>query len=57
THLFGANTALSAQIFKNAAVPFPAAHDRAWAAALTLILLVFILTIAARLITARFVRK
>lgn len=55
--LFGANTALSAQIFKNAQVPFPAAQDRAWAAALTLILLVFILTVAARVITARFARN
>jgi phosphate transport system permease protein len=57
TSLFGANTALSAQIFKNAQVPFPAAQDRAWAAALTLILLVFILTLAARFISSRFARK
>jgi phosphate transport system permease protein len=57
TSLFGANTALSQQIFKNAQVPFPAAQDRAWAAALTLILLVFILTLAARLISARFARR
>ena len=57
TKLFGANTALSAQIFRNAQVPFPAAQDRAWAAALTLILLVFLLTLIARLITARFTRK
>jgi phosphate transport system permease protein len=57
TSLFGANTALSAQIFKNAQVPFPAAQDRAWAAALTLILLVFVLTLAARFISSRFARK
>jgi phosphate transport system permease protein len=57
TRLFGANTALSAQIFKNAQVPFPAAQDRAWAAALTLILLVFVLTLAARVISARFARR
>lgn len=57
TSLSGANTALSAQIFKNANVPFLAAQDRAWAAALTLILLVFVLTLTARLITARFARK
>ncbi|MEY2472912.1 MAG: phosphate transport system permease protein [Actinomycetota bacterium] len=57
TSLFGANTALSAQIFKNAQVPFPAAQDRAWAAALTLILLVFVLTLAARVVSARFARK
>lgn len=57
TKLFGANTALSAQIFKNAQVPFAAAQDRAWAAALTLILLVFVLTVAARVVTARFARN
>ncbi len=57
TKLFGANTALSAQIFKNAQVPFAAGQDRAWAAALTLILLVFILTLAARVVTARFARN
>ena len=57
THLFGTNTTLSAQIFRNAQVPFVGAQDRAWGAALTLILLVFVLTVAARLITARFVRK
>ncbi|MEY2426263.1 MAG: phosphate transport system permease protein [Actinomycetota bacterium] len=57
TSLFGANTALSAQIFKNAQVPFPAAQDRAWAAALTLILLVFVLTLSARVITAWFSRN
>lgn len=55
--LFGTNTALSAQIFKNAQVPFPAAQDRAWAAALTLILLVFILTMLARLLSSRFAQK
>lgn len=57
TSLSGVNTALSAQIFKNAQVPFVAAQDRAWAAALTLIVLVFVLTLTARLITARFARK
>ena len=55
--LFGTNTTLSAQIFRNAQVPFPAAQDTAWAAAFTLILLVFILTLLARFITARFVQK
>ena len=57
TSLSGANTALSAQIFRNAQVPFQGAQDRAWAAALTLILLVFFLTVIARFITARFVRE
>ena len=44
----GANTALSVQIFRNAAQPFPAAQERAWAAALTLIGIVFIFTVLAR---------
>ncbi|MDQ3897497.1 MAG: ABC transporter permease subunit [Actinomycetota bacterium] len=42
--LEGTNTALSAQIFVNARQPFDAAVDRAWGAALTLIVLVFVLT-------------
>jgi phosphate transport system permease protein len=50
----GANTALSTQIFRNAQQPFPGAQERAWGAALTLIVLVVVLTIAARLITKRF---
>ncbi|MGI8809048.1 MAG: phosphate ABC transporter permease PstA [Acidimicrobiales bacterium] len=54
-HLFeGANTALSAQIFGNARQPFEAAIDRAWGAALTLIVLVFVLTAVARLVARRF---
>lgn len=57
TSLFGTNTALSAQIFKNAQSPFVGAQERAWGAALTLILLVFILTVAARITTARFARR
>jgi phosphate transport system permease protein len=50
----GANTALSTQIFRNAQLPFPGAQDRAWGAALTLIVLVVLLTILARLVTKRF---
>ena len=50
----GTNTALSAQIFGNASQPFGAAIDRAWGAALTLILLVFVLTAVARMIARRF---
>ena len=50
----GTNTALSAQIFANASQPFDAAIDRAWGAALTLILLVFVLTGVARMIARRF---
>jgi phosphate transport system permease protein len=50
----GANTALSTQIFRNATQPFPGAQARAWGAALTLIVLVVVLTIIARLVTKRF---
>lgn len=50
----GTNTALSAQIFVNARQPFEGAIDRAWGAALTLIVLVFVLTAIARLVARRF---
>jgi phosphate transport system permease protein len=53
----GTNTALSAQIFGNARQPFDAAINRAWGAALTLILLVFLLTAVARLIARRFTAR
>jgi phosphate transport system permease protein len=54
-HVFsGANTALSTQIFRNAQLPFPGAQERAWGAALTLIALVVLLTILARIVTKRF---
>ena len=47
TSLFkGQNTALSVQIFNNAISPFTPAQDRAWGAALTLIVIVFVITIA-----------
>jgi len=57
-HLFSeANTALSVQIFANANSSFPAAQERAWAAALTLVLLTFIVTLVARMFTARLALK
>jgi phosphate transport system permease protein len=52
----GANTAIPAQIFANATSPYPGAQSRAWGAALTLIVMAFVLMIAARFITARFTR-
>jgi phosphate transport system permease protein len=56
-HLFDqANTALSVQIFGNATSSFVAAQDRAWGAALTLVVLTFLVTLVARLFTARFKR-
>jgi phosphate transport system permease protein len=57
TNVFsGANTALPSQIFANAYQPYPGAQARGWGAALTLIVICFILMIAARLVTARFAR-
>jgi phosphate transport system permease protein len=53
----GPTTALSVQIFGNAQNPFPAAQDRAWAAAFTLVAIVFVLTLAARAISARVSRR
>jgi phosphate transport system permease protein len=50
----GENTALAAQIFRNASQPFPGAQQRAWGAALTLIVIVFVFTLAARVISSRF---
>ncbi|HEX4451986.1 MAG TPA: phosphate ABC transporter permease PstA [Kofleriaceae bacterium] len=57
-HLFGgANNALSAQIFVNANSSFAGAQDRAWGAALTLVLLTFTITLIARIFTARLALK
>ena len=53
----GGNTALSAQIFSNAQSPFVGGQERAWGAALTLLALAFIITLIARLVTARFALK
>ena len=50
-------TALSVQIFSNAQQPFPAAQERGWGAALTLVAIVFFLTIAARVVSARVAKK
>jgi phosphate transport system permease protein len=53
-HLFQeANSALSIQIFGNATSSFASAQDRAWGAALTLVLLTFFITLIARVFTAR----
>jgi len=50
----GTNITLSQEIWFNAQTPFNAAHDRAWGAALTLIFIVFVCTVAARAISSRF---
>jgi phosphate transport system permease protein len=52
----GPNTALSAQIFTNAQQPFAGAQERAWGAALTLIVITFVLLVVSRLAAARFNR-
>jgi phosphate transport system permease protein len=53
----GANTALSVQIFSNATSSFVPAQDRAWGAALTLVVLTFLLTVIARIVSARFAAR
>jgi phosphate transport system permease protein len=55
--LSGQNTALSAQIFRNASQPFESAQARAWGAALTLVAIVFIFTILSRAIARRFTMR
>jgi phosphate transport system permease protein len=52
----GAQAALSRVIFDNSNVPFPAAQERAWGAALALILIVFICTVIARVVSSKFSR-
>jgi phosphate transport system permease protein len=53
----GQNTALPAQIFRNASQPFAGAQERAWGAALTLVVIVLVFTILARVIVSRFAIK
>ncbi len=53
----GPNTALSTQIFANAQLPFAGAQERAWGAALTLIVIVVVLTVVARAISRRFTAR
>ncbi len=52
----GANTSLPSQIFSNAVQPYTGAQARAWGAALTLIVIAFILLATARFVTTRFTR-
>ncbi len=52
----GPNTSLPSQIFANAVSPYTGAQARAWGAALTLIVIAFILLATARFVTARFTR-
>ncbi len=49
----GTNVTLAQLIFSNASAPYEGAQQRAYAAALTLIMLVLLLTVIARLVAAR----
>ncbi|HEY6318802.1 MAG TPA: phosphate ABC transporter permease PstA [Acidimicrobiia bacterium] len=53
----GPNTTLSVQIFHGATSPFVGAQNRAYAAALTLVLLTFVFTGLARLVTTIYARR
>jgi phosphate transport system permease protein len=54
TNLFkGQNTALSLQIFSNANQPWVGAQQRAWGAALTLMVIVLIFSVSARAVSRR----
>ncbi|HWS46381.1 MAG TPA: phosphate ABC transporter permease PstA [Acidimicrobiia bacterium] len=55
--LHGTNTTLSQEIWFNAQTPFSAAHDRAWGCALTLIAIVFVCTVVARIVSNRFATR
>jgi phosphate transport system permease protein len=58
TNLFsGPNTALSREIFRGANSPFVGAQQRAYGAALTLILIVFIFTALSRIVTGLYARR
>ncbi len=50
----GTNNTLSQVVWFNAQSPFAAAIDRAWGAALTLIVIVFVFTVVARIVASRF---
>jgi phosphate transport system permease protein len=49
----GTTTTLSQEIWFNAQTPFKASIDRAWGAALTLIAIVFVLTVLARMVSSK----
>jgi phosphate transport system permease protein len=53
----GPNTALSAQIFRNAGAVLPGPQERGWGAALTLVGITFLFTVIARLVTASYQKR
>jgi len=55
--LSGGNTSLPAQIFRNASEPFDPAVNRAWGAALTLVVIVLLTTLIGRFVANRFAIK
>ena len=55
--LFGSNTALPVQTYRNAQEPFDAAVNRAWGAALTLVVIVLVTTLVGRFVANRFAIK
>lgn len=55
--LHGSNTSLSREIFRNVTSPYPGAQDRGYGAAFTLIVLVFLFTALARVVTAMYARR
>ncbi|HEY2948398.1 MAG TPA: phosphate ABC transporter permease PstA [Micromonosporaceae bacterium] len=56
-NLLQPNVALPQLIYSNASSPFPIAQDRAWGAALTLIVIVLVTTIIARFVANRYAIK
>ena len=53
----GNNTALPPQIWNGALQPYEGIQQRAWGAALTLIAIVFLLTVVARVVSSPFALK
>lgn len=53
----GANTALPAQIFENAKSLFPGAQERGWGAALTLVMIAFLFTLTARIVSSAYQKR
>lgn len=53
----GPNTALSAQIFRNASAVLPGPQERGWGAAFTLVVITFLFTVLARLVTAAYQKR
>jgi phosphate transport system permease protein len=55
--LFGGNTSLPAQIYSNASQPYEGAQARGWGAALTLVVIVLIMTLIGRFFANRYAIK